>query len=292
MKMKLYIAALMVTALLFLNGCGDPSVDPLSFSYEPKIVVNAFIYPGEEIKDIVISRNFPLSSKIDTNRFVLTPGENKVVVTINGTLLDYDPVRKSYGTNKVMVEYATLYKLEVSAEIDGKMYSASSETKTPNGDFALVNSNLGEFKYTSEVTPKVEFTTIPGVDFYLVSVLPHNPTTENFIYDNAFMPNLDKKDVLKELNNYSFQSIIAQNIITSSPVNYGIGIRKFNYWFYDTYKVVVYAGDQNFRNFAITAGNVKDMDGNFHEPLINIKGDGIGVFASAVKKVASFTITR
>jgi hypothetical protein len=78
MKMKLYIAALMVTALLFLNGCGDPSVDPLSFSYEPKIVVNAFIYPGEEIKDIVISRNFPLSSKIDTNRFVLTPGETKL----------------------------------------------------------------------------------------------------------------------------------------------------------------------------------------------------------------------
>jgi hypothetical protein len=172
------------------------------------------------------------------------------------------------------------------------MYSASSETKTPDGDFSLVNSDLGNFNYTGEVTPNVEFTTIPGVDFYLVSVLPQNPTTENFIYDNSYLPNLDKKDVLKELNNYSFQMIIAQNVISTTPFNYGIGIRKFNYWFYDKYKVVVYAGDKNFRNFAITAKNVKDMEGNFHEPLINIKGDGIGVFASAVKKEASFTIIK
>lgn len=292
MKMKLYLSAVLLTAIILLNGCGDPSVDPLSFSYEPKIVVNAFIYPGEEIKDIVISRNFPLSSKIDTNRFVLTPVENKVVVTINGTLLDYDPVRKSYGTNKVAVEYSTLYKLEVSAEIDGKMYSASSETKTPALEFSLVSTNLGVFKYTDETIPLVEFSTIPGVDFYLISVLPENPTLENFIYDNSYMPNLEKKDVEKDFNNFVFQSVMAQNIITASPVNYGIGIRRFHSWFYDTYKVVVYAGDQNFRNFAITAGNVKDLEGNFHEPLINIKGDGIGVFASAVKKVASFTITK
>lgn len=292
MKMKLYVSAVLLTALMFLNGCGDPSVDPLSFSYEPKIVVNAFIYPGEEIKNIVISRNFPLSSKIDTNRFVLTPVENKVVVTINGTFLDYDPVRKSYGTNKVAVEYATLYKLEISAEIDGKMYSASSQTITPAQEFSLVNTNLGVFKYSDEMIPLVEFSTIPGVDFYLVSILPENPTIENFIFENSFMPNLDKKDVLKDFNNYVFQSVIAQNITTTSPVNYGIGIRRFHSWFYDTYKVVVYAGDQNFRNFALTAPNVKDLEGNFHEPLINIKGDGIGVFASAVKKVASFTITK
>lgn len=292
MKMKLYLSTVLLTALSFLTGCGDPSVDPLSFSYEPKIVVNAFIYPGEEIKDIVISRNFPLSSKIDSNQFVLTPVENKVVITINGTLLEYDPVRKSYGTNKVAVEYATMYKLEVSAEIDGKMYSATSETTTPAHDFTLVNSNLGTFKYSDESLPLVEFSTIPGVDFYLVSVLPRNPTLENFIYDNSFMPNLDKKDVEKDFNNFVFQSVMAQNIITASPVNYGIGIRRFHSWFYDSYKVVVYAGDQNFRNFAITAANVKDMEGNFHEPLINIKGDGIGVFASAVKKEATFTITK
>ncbi|MBK6682509.1 MAG: hypothetical protein IPG53_22185 [Ignavibacteriales bacterium] len=73
MKMKLYIAAVMVVALLFLNGCGDPSVDPLSFSYEPKIVVNAFIYPGEEIKDIVISRNFPLSSRLMEHFWIMIP---------------------------------------------------------------------------------------------------------------------------------------------------------------------------------------------------------------------------
>ncbi|MBK7867245.1 MAG: DUF4249 family protein [Ignavibacteriales bacterium] len=292
MKMKLILSLVLISGLMILNGCGDPSIDPLSFSYEPKIVVNAIIYPGEQINDIQITRNIPLNSAVDSNKFMLTPGVNRVVVTVNGIPLDYDPATKSYGTDKIVVGYASLYKLEVSAEIEGKLYSASAQTTTPTQDFTLVNSQLGTLRYSDPVTPKVEFTTIPGVDFYLVSVLPEHPTLDNFIFENSYNPNPDREDVAKELNIYVFHSIQAQNILTSSPVNYGIEIRKFNYWFYDTYRVVVYAGDQNFRNFVITSQNVKDAEGNFHEPLINIKGDGIGVFASAVKKVASFTITR
>ena len=31
-----------------------------------------------------------------------------------------------------------------------------------------------------------------------------------------------------------------------------------------------------------TYKNVQEFDGNFHEPRINIQGDGIGIFGSAI----------
>jgi hypothetical protein len=37
---------------------------------------------------------------------------------------------------------------------------------------------------------------------------------------------------------------------------------------------------------------VKEFDGNFHEPVQIFTGDGIGVFASAVRDTVVFNIVR
>ena len=55
-----------------------------------------------------------------------------------------------------------------------------------------------------------------------------------------------------------------------------------NIWFYGNYRIIVYACDENFRLYVLTYKNVQEFDGNFHEPRINIDGDGIGIFGSAI----------
>jgi hypothetical protein len=78
--------------------------------------------------------------------------------------------------------------------------------------------------------------------------------------------------------------------VNSKADNINVEIEWINIWFYSKYRVIVYAGDQNFRNFSTTNQELQEMDGNFHAPIVDIKGDGIGVFASAIADTLTFTI--
>ncbi len=62
--------------------------------------------------------------------------------------------------------------------------------------------------------------------------------------------------------------------------------------FYGTYTVVAYTCDQNFKDFLLTAPNVQEVDGNFHEPVETFQGDSIGVFGSATTDTLRFTLTK
>ena len=43
----------------------------------------------------------------------------------------------------------------------------------------------------------------------------------------------------------------------------------------------------------VTEGDqVKEIDGNYHEPAFHFEGDGIGVFGSAIADTAYFWILR
>ena len=64
----------------------------------------------------------------------------------------------------------------------------------------------------------------------------------------------------------------------------------FDTWFYANYRVIVYGGDKNFKDYFITAGRVQQFDGNFIEPEFHLTGDGIGVFGSAVRDTVTFSI--
>ncbi|MBI2419393.1 MAG: hypothetical protein HYV28_16140, partial [Ignavibacteriales bacterium] len=52
-----------------------------------------------------------------------------------------------------------------------------------------------------------------------------------------------------------------------------------------------FAGDLNFKNYLLSADS-QEPDGNFHEPVQIFTGDGIGVFASAVKDTLVFSIIK
>ncbi len=288
MKMKNYL--LHILCLLPLAGlvsCGDPNIDITSIAYEPKIVVEGYLYPGEPVHNIKITRNFPLNQTLDTASFIIPNAS----VRINGVSLTFDPVTFSYYSDAIVVAKGQTYKLEVNAVVAGQNLQTSATTTVPAQGFRLLTKELGDtLHYGSEITLK--FIPTATTNFYAFSIRPDSASVANFIFDNEFRKDIKPEDVEKDLNNYRFQLGFIMNLLPSATDTTLQPIQSFDTWFYSTYKVIVYAGDENFKNFVLTAPNVKEFDGNFHEPKLILTGNGIGVFASAIRDTAYFTINR
>jgi hypothetical protein len=259
--------------------------------YEPKIAVEAYLFCGETVKDIRLTRNFKLETKIEPDKLNLTPQENMVTVSINGIPLNFDPNKKTYYNDQITVDYDKTYRIEIHAEIDGKQLTASSTTVTPKKGFSVINRELGVFKYKQSKTP-IYFKTSPGTDLYIFSIVPDSASVKNFIYNNLYFPNIDTVDIWDDLNGYRFQIESVNDIDSYSSNNYSYELKGYDTWFYSPYTVTVYAGDKNLRYYLSTVMEIQEMDGNFHEPYPVLEGDGIGVFASAIKEVVKFKITK
>ncbi len=277
--MKKNIYALIVLTLLILS-CGDPSVDIDNYGYEAKIVVEAFLFPGERIEHIRIMKNFEIGQEVDTLSLFLTPSENAVSASINGVALDFNSNEKTYYSDLLEIEFGETYELKISAQYNGQTLTAEASTTVPQKGFNITKDSLGTFYYGfGNPVPQVEFNTSPGSDFYVFSIIADSASLENFIYDNYFIPDLDTSDVEESFNSFKHQAKFVANIDSYSSQNFSFNIEIYDSWFYSSYRVIGYAGDENFRNFTFTAKNVKEFDGNFHEPILIFDDDGIGVFA-------------
>ena len=288
MNFKKYLLLLLgLFPLLGLVSCGDPNIDISSVAYEPKIVVQGYLYPGEPVHSIRITRNFPLNQALDTASFIIADAS----VKINGVPLQFDFATFSYYTNAITVAKGQTYNLEVSAVVAGKALHTTATTTVPTEGFKILTKYLGDtLHYGDDIFLK--FLPTATTSIYAFSIRPDSASVNNFIYDNEFQADIKPEDVQKNLNEYRFQLSFIMNLLPSAVDTVSHPIQDFDTWFYSSYKVIVYAGDQNFRDFILTAPNVKEFDGNFHEPKLILKGDGIGVFASAIRDTAYFTIRR
>ncbi|GJQ61923.1 MAG: hypothetical protein SCALA702_09760 [Melioribacteraceae bacterium] len=275
---------------LFVTACGDPAVDVQEVEYRPRITVEAYVYPGEQIKDIVLTRNFELEQPIDTAAILLLPNVNQVNATINGVPLVFDPSTFTYYTN-IIGDYNTSYELKVSARIDGIDLETSAVTTTPSPGFDLLDNDLGDLIYR-ENPANIKFTPSPGTDFYAFSIRAENATLDNFIYDNPFIPDLTREDLEDTFNDFRYQYNLLINVDSYSSVPLEYEVLGLDTWFYSNYSVIVYAGDKNFKDFVLTAKQVQQPDGNFIEPAFHLEGDGIGVFASAVRDTLTFNLLQ
>jgi len=289
--MKQIISLYIITFSLIMIGCGEPGVDVTNSQYEEKIVVEGFLYPTKSVRDIKLTRNFALNTEIDPNEIILTPSNNNVNATINDVQLFYESQSGTYFSDELIPDYNTEYTLKVSAIIDGIELYAESTTITPEQGFKVINNDLGIIKYRQD-DPIIEFNTSPGTDFYAFSYRAENATVENFIYDNPFVPDLKPEDIEKDFNDFLYQLDLIINVESESNKTIQHKLSGLDMWFYSDYSVIVYAGDQNFRDYALTVKDVQEADGNFVEPQFYFKGDGIGIFGSAIKEVVTFTLTK
>jgi hypothetical protein len=110
------------------------------------------------------------------------------------------------------------------------------------------------------------------------------------VYDNPFT-DWDREDVENELDDLQFELFALQD----TPVEAGestLEIYWFDLWFYSEYEVIVFAADENYREFLLTYNDVQEDDGNFHEPLFNVEGDGIGMFGSVIADTTRITVVK
>ncbi len=289
--MNIVRTALVIYLISMLAGCGKSGVNLNNAPFVPKIVVEGYLYCGETVSHIRLMRNYPIGAKVDTSSLYLTPTANDVQVSINGIPLLFDPSTQSYFSRQISVGYGKTYTLSVQASVDGSELSTTSTTTTPERGFKLTNPNIGTFPYDSPFIT-LGFLPSPGTSFYAFSIVPDSASTGNFIYNNLFRQNLDSADVAKRLNDFKFQGVVEQGLDSHYSGTFALHVRSSETWFYGRYTIVAYAGDSNFKDYVLTAPSVQEADGNFHEPILIFKGDGIGVFASAIADTATFTVTK
>jgi hypothetical protein len=290
--MKIIITSMiLITPLLFVM-CGNPDVDVNGVGYEAKIVVDGYLYANEPVHNIKIMRNIPIGSSINVNTLYLSPSTTSVNATINGSALQFDPVTKTYYNNDLVVECGQSYTLNISAVIDGKQLNTQSTTTVPLTGFKLLNNlNLGNIKYNHDQII-LKFNPSPNSSVYLFSYLINSATINNFIYNNPYVTNISSNDVSQNWYDYVNQYDIVTNISPDINNEYSYNVEDYKFWFYGQYTITAYAGDKNFKDFVLSASNVEEFDGNFHEPVVDFQGDGIGVFASAIKDTLTFRLIK
>jgi len=297
-----FIVLILIGMMFF--SCGKTSINIDEGKYEPKIVIHGYVYPGQPVRDIQIKRNFPIGEVINKDDMHLRDAE--VTITDMQTNikypLDFNNDSLYFELPGILFQIACekSYRLEVRANIDGEELQASAVTKVPCQGLEIIPeySISGKIPYRqideseNVISPVIVYNQSPNTAFYLLSISSLDASIESFIYENPF--EFDINDALEDDANledfmYSFR--------WSRPLNEnsGLGILPVNWfqmWFYGRYRIVLYAGDINFYHYNRTHKNVQGPDGNLHEPIFEIDGDGIGVFGSAVTDTVYLEILK
>ncbi len=292
--MKKYIQYIIISALIALaTGCGDVPVSIDEDTYQPKIVVDGIVMPGQPFQNIRISRNFALNQNIDFNEFFITDAVVSITDMESGNdyPMTYNPLTGSYESNNgdLLVEYGKSYQLSVHATVDGKELSTSAVTKVPRDGFSILTekSVLTPLKYRERGDDEdlklftIAFNRSIDTDSYIASIVSLDASKETFVTDNPFDI---KTEDLDENNLFGLLQHQSQWLQTQTG---GDGFSQlellwYSLWFYGRYRVILYAADENLKDYFLTHKNIQDIDGNLWEPKFHFDGDGIGVFGSAL----------
>ncbi len=299
MKTIIYIFSL-GALLLLAASCGKTSVEIDSSTYQPKIVINALLEPGQTVQGIKLTRNFPVGETIDVNSCNLTSAV--AMMRDESAQTDYpltfDPQTESFyeATGSLRIGHNKTYSFTVQAEIDGKALQASAKTTTPGSGFSIdAAKSVPEFIHYRDfeidgqpVLPTLVYNLTGGVGLYALSIQSLEGDSSTFITANPFGVKLEE---LEPQQLYEMRFSQAWDLFESrSSGQAELEIFWYQFWFYGNYQCVLYAGDRNYWHFIQTYDDVQDVDGNLRQPLMYIDGDGIGLFGSAARDTLNFRL--
>ena len=289
-------------ALLGLAACGQGKVKITNSSYEPRLVIQGLLVAGQPVEQIHVSTNFRLNANLrGTN--LLVPGAEVVLIeegTGERSPLTFEPnleFHRSFfayrGGRELVVEPGRTYSLEVRAQVEGHMLWVRATTTVPEQGFGIAGISHQQVAYRQRdqagevIDVEVAVERSPGTTFYLLTAIPLEPSPESFIYDNPFTD--EKADDL-DLDDFDY----AWEWIQNTPRGAGQSFMQvfwWDVWFYGRHQIVVYAADANWARFLQTYDEVQEDDGNFHAPLFDFEGEGIGYFGSALADTVYLDIT-
>ena len=288
---------------LFLMACGEGEVTINQSKYEAKIVIDGYLYPNQHVDRIKITRNLPIGANISRSELAIS--DAVVVITdLNVTIneshtlnFNADSLYYYYDGNNLTIQHGGEYRIDVQATIEGKALEASSTTKVPLAGFTIFDSVSTHQISFSNISPGgalprpvIYFNRSDQTDFYAFSILAMDASLTTFIYNiHPWGGNIEQKDVEENFDTFrkSHDTIFNTPIVADTTE---WTVEWFHMWFMGRYRVIAYAGDDNMKNYYLTHANVVEMDGNLHEPEMNITGDGIGIFGSAIADTFYFDL--
>jgi len=298
--MKLKYIIFISIAMALISGCGEVSVDVDEDTYNPKIVVDAYIFPEYGVDNVRITRNYALNTEIDLNEFILTDADVQIKDMESATtyVLEFNPIKLNYeySGNDLVIEYGKKYQLSVNARIDGQDLQTTSITTVPEKGFEILEekSSLQPLRYQEENENgtiqkfRVRFNRSPDVDSYLISIVALDASEETFVNDNIF--GVDIEDIIEENDIDLFKYQGQWQLTELGEGESEFTVEWFSVWFYGRYEIIIYAADENYTDYFLTHNQIQDIDGNLWEPKFNFEGDGIGVFGACVPDTTYFEV--
>ncbi|MBD3287271.1 DUF4249 family protein [candidate division KSB1 bacterium] len=291
---KKYIQYLMIATLITLTtGCGDVPVSVDENTYEPKIVVDGIIMPGHRVENIRITRNFALNRDIDFTDFLITDATVGITDLGSGDEypLSYNALTGAYESDddNLIIEYGKQYQLSVQATVDGKNLSTTTVTTVPRDGFSIreADSKLTPLTYRErDESGSLKLFTLAfdrsiDTDSYIASIVALDASKESFVIDNPFEIEVEDLDEDNLFGLLQHQSQWMQTQTGGDNLS-KLEILWFTLWFYGRYRIILYAADENLKDYFLTHKNIQDIDGNLWEPKFHFEGDGIGVFGAAL----------
>lgn len=301
--MEKFIITFFIIVMLLLTNCGDVSVNIDENMYEPKIVFDAYIIPGQPIDNIRIMRNYGLGMDIDVSQLFLY--EADVTLTDIGSqksvTLEFLPnMAFGYTGNDFQIESNKSYQLDVTAIIEGETISATSTTKVPDATGFRIDdeaSSLEALEYRQKdnegnlMHPKIIFDQSPTTESYVTSIVALDASENTFIEDNAY--GFSKEDLSEDNNLNMLANQYVWNQVQSGNGHRGeVRVEWYSIWFAGNYRAILYAADKNYTDYILTHNAIQEIDGNLLEPEFHIEGDGIGVFGSFIPDTVYFEILK
>lgn len=294
-RYKIILCALLFAAPFILSSCDD-NLLLNEAEYQPKIVIAGLVIPGRRVENIYVGRNYPINKNVNLDDLYLR--DAKVVITDmqSNTSYELQEYNNAYCNlrGNLRIGFGKSYRLDVTAEVEGKQLTASSITTTPKYGFRVYSHNQS-LKYREKDSSgvlknfQIKFKPSEGATFYMFTINSSHPSISNFIFENPYIE-LDTSYVIENFNTFSPRYVWIMNMAPDEIYSYDFNW--LNFWFYDSYDIIAYAGDKNYHYFMATYGNVQEIDGNFHEPKFNITGDGIGYFGSAIMEHIFIEVRR
>jgi hypothetical protein len=289
-------------AMVFLLSCGEPIVTVDEGQYQPKIVIDGYLFANQPVMGIKIRRNFALNTDIGFDE--LNDPDATVTLTDLQTEGSYQliylggSVGYTYLGGDLTIECGKSYRLDVETTIDGRLLQASSTTTVPGPGFQIDQQASGpdSLIYLQGDAEddlqqfQIVFQRALGPGFYVFSIQALDACEDTFIDKNLFGVKLEDLEE-GDLEDLADDSIHREHLLCE-PGTSSVDLFWSSFYFYGDYRIVAYAGDRNFEEFYLTFDSIQSDDGNLYEPRFNIEGDGIGVFGSAMVDTAYVRVIR
>ncbi len=273
-KFRIILASILLSMGIFLNSCEDA----VPTDYVKQNFVEAFIFVGEPIENIVVMHSQPVQEKFDYEKAMIRDAE--VVISGDGQVFNLmiNAVGDSgyYNPNKTyLVKPNTKYDLSIKLK-DGSIITGTTTTPNVVSWTDGLKDTIQYPKDTINLPDRhyISWSPVEKAKFYLLSIIP----MDTLEYGKHLSPQTDElnrrvyNSFTNDMDEYYYERSTYPLIANTQTSVVWAAFK----WF-GLHQVNVMVPDENFLLWYLQ----NTQQGQINNLLSTVKGTGFGVFGSA-----------